>query len=260
MIAKNQKLNTVELLENLGLEEKEAEIYLALLNNGAMLPQHIAQATGLKRTTLYNIFPLLIEKGIIKEIVQGKRRLMSANSPEDLFKSYEERYKEIKENIAELAAVYRMQGLKPKIEVYEGLDGLKKVFLDTLKTKKELLIVSQITEYHSRLLNWIYDEYVPMRVKAGIAARAISEERENKKEYMLSREEELREVKYVPWDKFHFKMEMMIYGDNVSFSTNEKGAPLVGIIIRSRQIAGTLAALFNLAWEGAERYQKISNF
>jgi len=114
------------LLADLGLNQEEAIIYQSLLDHGPMLPQHLAQKTGIKRTTLYSLFPTLIQEGIIKEVKQGKRRLFAPVSPEALFESYEAKYKDLKQNLGELASLYRMQGMKPEIQIFEGTEEKKK--------------------------------------------------------------------------------------------------------------------------------------
>jgi hypothetical protein len=65
----------------------------------------------------------------------------------------------------------------------------------------------------------------------------------------------LRETREIPLDKYPFRIEGMIYNDKMSFNTIEKGGPMVGIIIESKQIAETQKALFDLAWDGALKYK-----
>ncbi|MDP3956441.1 MAG: helix-turn-helix domain-containing protein [bacterium] len=249
-----EKKTINELLRDFGLDEREASIYLSLLNEGPMLPQHIARSTGINRATLYTLFPGLIKIGIIKEIRQGKRRLLAPVSPEDLFNQYESRYKEIKKNIAELALLYRMQGLKPKIEVFEGTEDIKKIYMDTLSAKGEILVYNRVTKYREDVLNWINSYFVPRRIKNKIFVRAIVNADPAGEEHMASGRVYYRETRFVPWDKFPFRIEAMIYNEKITFFTCEKGGPQVGIIIENKAISQTQRALFDLAWEGAERY------
>jgi sugar-specific transcriptional regulator TrmB len=181
---------------------------------------------------------------------------MSANSPEDLFKNYEEKYKEIKSNISELAAVYRMQGLKPKIEVYEGLDGVIKCWSDMLVVKGGISYYQQFLNYHPKLQKWILNTFVPERIRRKIPVRAIVPV--EAKEFYQNEASDYRQTKYIPLKKFHFRIGSFIYNDKLNFISCEKGGPLVGIIIQSKAMAETQKALFDLAWEGAEKYQKIS--
>lgn len=254
MTQKSTQIELGKLLRNLGLKRNEARIYLALLENGAMLPQHIAEEAGIKRTTLYEYFPEMIKEGFIYEIKQGKRRLFRATPPDALFYNYRNRYRETRKNIDELMTIYRMQGLKPKIEFYEGFNGVKRVYLDTLRAKKEILVFTQVTKYNQKILEWILNVYVPLRIKKEINVRALVPKKRESQKFMAGREEYLRETRSIPWDKFPFRIEGMIYNNKIAYAHYEKGGPLVGIIIESKQISDTQRALFNLAWEGAEKY------
>lgn len=244
-----------KIVNKLGLDDRQAEVYLALLENGPMIPQRIAIKTGIKRTTLYEIFPDMAQAGFILETKDGKRRAFQAVSPEKLISDYENKYKEIKSAAADLIAVYRMQGLKPEVEIYEGIEGLKKVYKDTLNTVGEILVVNQISRYNKQFLDWVLSEYVPERIGKNIKVRALSEETESSKKHMGSAVKEIRTTRHLPLGKFKFHMEIMIYNDNIGFLNIETGSPLVAIVIRSKPMAETLSALFNLAWEGAEKYQ-----
>jgi len=252
-------VNTNELLLKLGLDEREAEIYLCLLELGAQLPQHIARNTGIKRTTLYEIFPEMMRNGLILEISQGRRRLFQAVSPDRLFAEYERKYKEIKSNITDLTAIYRMQGLRPKIEVYEGFEGMKKLYGRTLETREVIKSFVSPSRYNDKVMDWFVQEYVPARVQKGVQINVIMTADQVSEYYAQFEKEHMRESRLVPGDKFKFKIECMIQGNKVYFASYEKGGPQIGIIIESKQIADTLGALFDLAWEGASRYAQSSN-
>jgi sugar-specific transcriptional regulator TrmB len=249
-------MNPEELLKKLGLDERESLVYLSLLETGPQLPQHIARSTGIKRTTLYEIFPPLIDQGLVIEVTQGKRRLFQAVAPDRLLRDYENRYKEIREHFADLQAIYRMQGLRPKIEVYEGFEGMKKLYNRTLECKE--LIKSFVTpsRYNDKVMDWFVKEYVPARVKRGVKINVIMTADQVSEYYSQFKKEHLRESKLVSTNKFKFRIECMIQANRVYFASYEKGGPLVGIIIESKQIADTLSSLFDLAWEGADKFKK----
>lgn len=249
------QLNPSDLLKKLGLDERESQVYLSLLESGPQLPQHIARSTGIKRTTLYEIFPLLIDQGLIIEVTQGKRRLFQAVAPDKLLRDYESHYKEIRENFTDLMAIYRMQGLRPKIEVYEGFEGMQKLYNRTLETKDEIKSFVMPSRYNPKVMDWFVKDYVPARVKRGVSIKVIMTSDEISEYYAQFKKEHLRVSKLVPATKFKFRIECMIQANRVYFASYEKGGPLVGIIIESKQIADTLGALFDLAWEGADKYK-----
>ena len=66
-------MNT-EYLEELGLTNAEAKIYIALLELGSSQAGKITEKTGIHRRTVYDAIERLIEKGLISYIKQNNNR------------------------------------------------------------------------------------------------------------------------------------------------------------------------------------------
>ena len=71
-------------LQNLGLSEKEAKIYLASLELGPETVQNIAKKAGINRPTTYLQIESLKEKGLISEFQRGKKTFYAPESPNRL--------------------------------------------------------------------------------------------------------------------------------------------------------------------------------
>jgi len=254
MTIKSTQLEPDKILKNLGLSAKETQVYLVLLENGPMLPLYIARQTGLKRTSLYELFPEMLEKGLIREVTQGKRRLFQAVTPESLLGEYQRKYQSVREGFGQILAVFRLQGQRPEVEIFEGFEGMKKLYFRTLELKKEIRSFVQVGKYNPEVLKWLVNNYLPKRIRRGIKLRAILPEEKAAAPFILKAKEHLRETRVVPSQLFPFRIEGMIQGERVYFASYAKGGPLVGIMIRSRQIAESLSTLFELAWLGAERF------
>src|SRR5437588_340971 len=76
----------IAYLEQLGLYENEAKLYLALLEIGSAPVSVLAKAAGINRATAYLHINRLIEKGLVMEMVKGSRSLIAANQPEESLK------------------------------------------------------------------------------------------------------------------------------------------------------------------------------
>lgn len=103
-----------QLLQQLGLGEKEIAIYLAILQHGKTTPVEIARATKINRSTVYNIASTLAEIGIISEDLGGKTKYLVARPPKDLGsiinkekKKLEEKQKLVDQAVQELQAFTR---------------------------------------------------------------------------------------------------------------------------------------------------------
>ena len=58
----------------------------------------------------------------------------------------------------------------------------------------------------------------------------------------------------VPFDKFPITCDVTVYNDKVRLAS--LGERLSGIVIEDREIANSIRAIMDLAWEGAEKYQE----
>jgi sugar-specific transcriptional regulator TrmB len=73
-----------DLLKQLGFNEKETTIYLAILGQGKATPADIAKVSQINRTTVYSVAKELIKKGVITEDLGTHSRYLMARPPEDL--------------------------------------------------------------------------------------------------------------------------------------------------------------------------------
>ncbi len=79
---------TQRLLE-LGLSDKEAQVYLAMLSLGPSGILEISKAAGVTRTTTYAIVEDLQRRGLVSSVTKGKRIQYSATSPAALHRLLE---------------------------------------------------------------------------------------------------------------------------------------------------------------------------
>ncbi|MEX0672441.1 MAG: helix-turn-helix domain-containing protein, partial [Candidatus Paceibacterota bacterium] len=89
-------------LQNLGMSEKEAKVYLALLQVDSASATELSRTTDIKRPTVYVIIESLAEKGLVSETTVGKRTQFQAESPERLETYVERRKQELNEQSKEL--------------------------------------------------------------------------------------------------------------------------------------------------------------
>lgn len=112
-------------LQAIGLTEKEAQVYMALLQLGVSSVYSIALKAGLKRPTTYVLVDELIKKGIVSQIPRVKKKLYQAKNPDELFAEAEGKLWRAKQRLPELTAMVRGQKYKPRVLFFEGLAGLK---------------------------------------------------------------------------------------------------------------------------------------
>jgi sugar-specific transcriptional regulator TrmB len=122
-------MDLIQALKNLGLNEKEARVYIALLQAGRATAYTVAKHSGLKKPTTYVILEDLIDKGIVSKVPRAKVAQYAAISPDDLFSMAKSRIANAeKEALPELKALSWGKKYKVKVSYYEGLAGVREMY------------------------------------------------------------------------------------------------------------------------------------
>ena len=158
--------NLLITLQNYGLSEKEARVYLTVLELGTSIASTIARRAELNRVTVYTILEDLKKDGIVNETTKEGVKYYSVISPDILLKQLEQKYESFKEKVPELLALAEKFGSKPKIQFFEGLEGMKKMYGDQLSSKTDLLAFMGRHEINEKLSDYLMTSFIPARVKA----------------------------------------------------------------------------------------------
>ena len=239
-----------DVLNDIGLNDKEASIYLAALELGDAPASSIALRAKINRVTTYDILKKLLKRGFISSYTKNKIKYFAATEPDTIRLDARRKYMNFK---AALPSLRRLHGksVHPRIRYYEGIEAIKKIYQDTLTAKTEILNYADSKSIRHIWPN--YDkEYVQERVKKKIYLRGISPLDDYGKAVRKKNKENFREIRLVPPGEFSFANEINIYNDKVaiiSFGKNE----VLGMIIESEEIANTQRAIFTMAWNFANQ-------
>ena len=104
MLLFNDNMNeiTQELREVIGLNEREAKIYLALLGDKAVSASILAKITKVNRTTVYLELERLIDRGLVSYVIQEGKRFFSPSLPEKLVEILETKKSRIESILPQL--------------------------------------------------------------------------------------------------------------------------------------------------------------
>ena len=248
-------------LQSFGFSEKEADVYVALLELGKGTVSKISQQAGINRTTGYDILGSLVNKKLVS--VSGKEPKQEyAAEPPTAITEYlkrqimqtEEFIKQAEKILPELTLLHTIEN-RPKIRFYEGTDGLEYVYEDTLTSSEPIRAYATVDDMHKALPNY-FPKYYKRRAEKNISIRAIVPETPIGQERKTHDVEEKREIAFVPRDKYYFSPEINIYDNKVMIASwREK----LGIIIESEEIADAMKKIYELAWERAKGMNKSEN-
>lgn len=253
-----QASKIVGQLNKFGLSEKEARIYLHLLELGPTSIQEVAKYSGFNRTTTHFICEKLKKTGFIGETVKGKKRIIFAEDPDkftEVVKEAKEDVREKEEALKSMLEILKTQSKiykhKPKVRFYEGEEGFFEVCKRSLdKAKDEILFLSSMKDFREVGSEFDTKYYIPRRVREKIKMRALVFKNKITLNLKKKGEKELREVRFFS-DKHKFQSTMFIYGNEFSMITSH--APFLGVVIESVELTEFMRNLFESSWEHAEK-------
>jgi len=199
------------VLQNIGLNDKEITVYLTNLDLGPQPASVIARRIKMPRNTTRFILDKLVEKGLVEVTKKANTQLYAPEEPKNLINLME--YERVEENqkiddkisqldsvMAELESRYRPRGTKPTVTFYEGDDGLKKVYEDTLKSSENLRSFASFDSMHGILPDY-FKTYYDRRVKNKLHIRSIHPNSKLAQERTRHDTDEMRDSRLVPQEK-----------------------------------------------------------
>jgi len=106
-------------LQNYGLSDKEARVYLTVLELGTSIASTIARRAEINRVTVYTNLEALRRKGIVNEMKKKEITYYNAISPELICNQLEKKYEDFKQKLPEFMMLGEKFGSKPKIQFFE---------------------------------------------------------------------------------------------------------------------------------------------
>lgn len=243
-------------LQEIGLNEKESAIYLALLQVDSASVVSLADKTKIKRPTVYVVLETLAKKGLVSEVEIGNKTHYAAESPERL-ESYLERQrvildehtKRLHDIVPQLKSVQREGGERPVIKFFDGKEAAYQdtsvFFSEGMKNEDTGYFI-----FNRDLIEEVFTEKEIEEVakkRPALKIKAVSVYNYSKRELPSDNLSNRSRVDSV---EFPIKCDMSVYEDRIEIVT--LGKRVSSIFIQSRDVADTLKTLIKLAKIGAE--------
>lgn len=238
-----------EILKNLGLHEKEAKTYLAILELGISTIKPIADKAGIKRTSVYNFIDRLVSLGFITQSKIRNRMHYRALPPSRLLELQKENLSAVENALPEFMGMFNASAAKPKIEYFEGPEQMKNIVKEEIRCHNEALYIWTGKDMLDMIGGSKYmAEIDRQRIQKGVFIKTIRF-REKDVPYPLSAHgtKYLRQLRFAP-SETNIPMTVGIYdtGKVGFFSTKHEG---FGILIESRELWQTMSVFHGLLWE-----------
>lgn len=243
-----------KFLVDIGLSEKEAAVYLALLpvDNASVI--ELSESTGINRTTLYPILEDLIAKKIITEVTEGKKVRFQAEPPERIATfvkgqraKFEEQEKLLVDMVPQMRGFVRQTGEKAVVKLFEGREGILEsleTYYETGDTDKEEYLIYPRGEIKNLFTPKEMEKAKLARTKRNIHMNSIFTSDEEYPSDATSTRYRLNKQDH------KILAEIGIYADRVYMHVLSQN--MSAVYIKSKDIAETLKTVFKLAVKGIE--------
>ncbi len=243
-------------LSRLGLKEKAAKAYLALIKLQKANPSQIAKEAGIERTTAYVIMEDLAEKGLAAQSIEGKKIIYTAEPPKTFETILNKQQNILQEILPMLQALSGNKNTKPIIKYHESIEGIKQALMESLeceeKLRRDFASVDDIAELlgaqflNRQIKNRVAKKIWVKSLRASPKGNKISE-----KDWFLksSNKELLREVCYLK-NAPTFSSDIFVYDSTVLIISSKKEH--FALSIESIELSQAMKILFDIAWENSK--------
>jgi len=245
-------MNLEIALQNIGLTEKEAKVYIALLQLGKTTAYAVAVRSNLKKPTVYVTLDNLVDKGAAQKIPRAKKALYVATSPEDLFDAAENKIDNAKSILPELKSLSKT-GKAHKIDTayYEGMAGIREMYNRMLKnTKNSVGFYAHARDASPELQAYFDKELVEGVRKAGIKRRGltVADPTILDREFLDEKwaKEHLVFLKALDPKKYDSNISIEVFGNYTQIFSHRH---LQATVIDNPDVANVMRQIFELVWE-----------
>lgn len=238
-------MDLLKLLEDLGLEEKEAKVYLGLLKLGESTATKIAQRIDLDRTLIYQLTNKLIAKGLVSYIIKNNIKYFIPSDPKKLLEGIKEKERMVQEALPELVRLAKKQEEETRVEVYKGKKGMNTVLKDIILTKKDYLAFGEEGQFQKVLpieVHQFMNQMIKHKIHEKVLVRA-----DFKGKVLQTKNSELR---YIP-KEYLSPVTTIVYANKVaSFIWTE---PYHVILTENKEVADSFRSQFMALWKIAKK-------
>lgn len=231
-------------LEEYGLKERHAKIYLALLSLGTAGIQKIAQKSGFARSTCEAVLIQLQQKGFASSFRKKKVKTYSAEDPHTIVSIAEQKTELLRNSLPKFLDLYRSHDSIPSMRHYEGKAGMKIVLKEILDEAKELICLGSADNMFETMVGYIQD-FIKERIKRKIHLRLILQESPFAHERKRAQEQNLMQVKVIPADH-KFTSIMYIWNNKIAMFSLQKD--ITALVIENEELARLQKAMFENIW------------
>lgn len=250
----NQDQVLLKILEQSGFTEKEARVYLALLELGQGTVNEIAKISNLKRPIIYIVLEGLIKRGYISEVPERKINTYQAVDPSIISSQLNDTAKNFLEMLPIMKTLSRQGKGKPKIAYFDTKEGIWNAYNEVNNYEKAFFVtsLSRIEKFFPGALKEWENGYRKKRNKLHSKNLIPNNEQDIEIAKRFMNITDKIEARILPELK-DYNVDLAIYGNKLSIVSFSKEPFLV--VIESEELIKTILQIFEIVWRSGKDFK-----
>lgn len=240
-------------LEQLGLSDLEARLYIWLVEHIQATGYEASQALKIPRGTAYTALEGLVAKGIVRASKQNKKRVYVPESFTVWKKSLDERSKLVAEVVPGLEKLLSVKQQHIDVRVYRGMTGLQKAWDEVIEHfEKERVRMCYAVSHGSQIYTVMpryFHRWIERRVANKTEAYLIYPFNDREAVENGSIAEPMARYKFVPGNALAFSGDVTCGGSMTALFSFENTNEPHAVIIESEEITKMISQWFQTMWQ-----------
>lgn len=246
------------ILEKIGLNSTEANVYEALVSLAQATPAEIAKRAEITRVNAYQILPRLEMLGLVQRVADSKKMEYIITTPDRLLELLDEQIMQVTDAKVQMRKALRLLEPKlnllheqPVVKYFYGTEGVKGAYMDFLEHTQEKRLYGMLHRSDDpAFVKWLDEVFIAERVKRKIKLDMVVTDLESGRDLIARNKSELRTSKLIESDAFPEGTYILIGNARVMMVTKQTDeVDSIGIIIEHGGITKAVKAAFDLLWD-----------
>lgn len=237
-----------------GLNKTDIAVYLDIYKYGQSYASSVATRTGIDRTTVYSALKRLLKRSIIIQTKMKDTLAYMAVSPNVFVDKLDRRLEDLALEkrqaglfVQEMLRVQRRTFLKPRTKIYEGVESVINLFMQTIQNEGEQKSFLSLQKIPDTLKDFLRKKYIELKVKNNVTSQVLVADGPKAANYQALDARSNRKTKIIKKHPFDVHSEIILFNKNevalIDFHDN-----VYGVLIESETLFKSMEALFDYIW------------
>lgn len=237
-------------LQQVWLQEKEAQVYICIYSLWSAWASLIAKRTGIKRVTIYALLKSMEQKWVVMCLQRAGVNIYSVKDPEYLLEQKQRVLDTFAANMSLFVWLQKRWAQAPRIEYVQWIKGIQSMYDAILSSKTPLYAFLSDDDIEPVLQTYLNQTFIKKRREKKLSAHVLVSDTQLNQSYKqhIWTHDPYTVVKFVEKNLTGLSGEIILYNEvSVAYALYSP-EELMGYTIHSPQLYASMKSLFTCIW------------